>query len=74
MGFILFGFSLLTLLYSLLPVEDEIEIEEAFLSEFEEERLPPLNPYTVAAAFTVVGAACVAFAWRKKSAETHHHR
>ena len=73
-GFILFAFCLITAIYSFIPFQEELEIEDALLTEIEEAQLAPLNPYTIAIAFGIVGAACVTIAWRKKRAETNPDR
>jgi hypothetical protein len=73
-GFILLAFCLITVAYSFIPLQEELEIEEAIIAEIEETSLAPLNPYTIAIAFGIVGAACVTIAWRKKSAEANTDR
>lgn len=74
MGLILLLFSLITVAYSFIPLQEELELEEALVSEIEEASLAPLNPYTIAIAFGIVGTACITIAWRKKSAEANTDR
>ncbi len=63
MGYILFVFSAIAIIWDFFPTAEN-ELDELLLEI--EEAPPPMNLYLVSSTFAVVGSSCFLIYWKKK--------